>query len=118
MRMVEHMKNNPVKYATFGQLAGQFDNRIEFSNTIMRNASRLLTQAKTETLHRIDVVLLTYASAGNNFFHNNFSADFVVVEDDHLKPSALIHSRQSWRTFIQRSPCTSAVRSETMIWER
>jgi hypothetical protein len=86
MRLVESMKKYLAKYGTFRQLAGQFNTSNAVSDTTMGNLNRLFTKAKTETLRGIDVALLTCASAGNNFFYNNFSADFVVVEDDHLKP--------------------------------
>jgi hypothetical protein len=109
VRMVECMKNDPAAYGTLKELETRFSKHP--LGTEMQNLNRLLTKAKAEILREVNIVLMTCGIAGNEFFHENFSADFVVVETIPCSLFQLTRSRRRLRLSTQRLPFLSALRS-------
>jgi len=95
------MKNNS-KYETLEQLKLRFSKRITTMDEEMQNINRVLKAARAETVHEIDVALITCANASNQFFCKYFTADFVVMEDNTSELIPIFWQFQRWtRLFTQ-----------------
>lgn len=67
------------KYEALEQLKLRINNHIATMDEEMQYINRELKAARAETVHEVDVTLIT---ARNQFFSIYFTADFVVMEDN------------------------------------